>query len=86
MSSKSPRFGRLIAIFKKIDDHIAVNRLLFCRNLYESRSFRKKLTKNRPFLRDFDDMDSVISYGVKSSILSKSCHFESLYSHPQNNH
>jgi hypothetical protein len=26
MSSKSPRFGRLTAIFKKIDDYIAVNK------------------------------------------------------------
>jgi hypothetical protein len=26
MSSKWPLFGRLIAIFKKIDDYIAVNR------------------------------------------------------------
>ena len=26
MSSKSPRFGWLIAIFKKIDDYIAVNK------------------------------------------------------------
>jgi hypothetical protein len=33
-----------------------------------------------------DDMDSVISYDVKSSILSKFCHFWWLYFHPQKNH
>ncbi len=49
MSSKSPWVGRLIAILKKIDDYIAVNKWLFRRTLYESRSFRKKLTKNRLF-------------------------------------
>ncbi len=47
MSSKSPRFGWLIAIFKKIDDYIAVNKTDYFVEVFTNQDLSKQKTDTK---------------------------------------
>jgi hypothetical protein len=47
MSSKSPRFGWLIVIFKKIDDYIAVNKNDYFVEVFTNQDLLKQKTDTK---------------------------------------
>jgi hypothetical protein len=47
MSSKSPRFGWLIAIFKKIDDYIAANKKDYFVEVFTNQDLLKQKTDTK---------------------------------------
>jgi len=47
MSSKSPRFGWLIAIFKEIDDYIAVNKNDYFVEVFTNQDLLKQKTETK---------------------------------------
>jgi hypothetical protein len=47
MSSKSPRFGWLIAILKKIDDYIALNKNGYFIEVFTNQDFLKQKTDKK---------------------------------------